>query len=299
MSDGTDQSVLAKARRAYHEQLSSVLTINNEGIPSNADSKNNASIRFAKGMAENLGTYTSGKRLAGQTLGARFEKATADFLAATFPRLDSLRPGDWMVRRIGDNSMPGFKTKKQRIEGAIYEQYEHLSDLEIIVKDNRAMQAALGNAYSIAPDVVITRAPVPDDLINRDELVVTDDGLAKYASIRSAHQPRRLLHGVVSCKWTIRTDRAQNSRSEALNLIRNRKGRTPHIAVVTAEPGPVRLASIALGTGDIDCVYHMALPELMAALEHDPDETAYEMIQMMVQGKRLKDISDLPLDLAV
>ena len=34
----------------------------------------------------------------------------------------------------------------------------------------------------------------------------------------------------------MRSDRAQYSRTEALNLIRNRKGRLPHIVVVTGEP---------------------------------------------------------------
>ena len=53
----------------------------------------------------------------------------------------------------------------------------------------------------------------------------------------------------------MRSDRAQNSRTEALNLIRNRKGNLPHIVVVTGEPMPARIASLALGTGDIDCVY--------------------------------------------
>ena len=38
------------------------------------------------------------------------------------------------------------------------------------------------------------------------------------------------------------------------SMIRNRKGHLPHIVVVTAEPMPNRLASLALGTGDIDCI---------------------------------------------
>ncbi|MBN1975836.1 MAG: restriction endonuclease, partial [Anaerolineae bacterium] len=33
----------------------------------------------------------------------------------------------------------------------------------------------------------------------------------------------------MSCKWTIRSDRGQNPRTEVLNLIRNRKGHLPHI----------------------------------------------------------------------
>ncbi len=69
--------------------------------------------------------------------------------------------------------------------------------------------------------------------------------------------------------------------------------------VVTAEPLPSRLASIALGTGDIDCVYHFALYELQAAIQALGLDDAGEMLAVMVDGKRLKDISDLPLDLAV
>ena len=97
----------------------------------------------------------------------------------------------------------------------------------------------------------------------------------------------------------MRSDRAQNSRTEALNLIRNRKGHLPHIVVVTAEPMPNRLASLALGTGDIDCVYHFALHELITAVKDIGSEDSIETLETLVKGKRLKDISDLPLDLSV
>lgn len=97
----------------------------------------------------------------------------------------------------------------------------------------------------------------------------------------------------------MRSDRAQNSRTEALGLIRNRKGRLPHIMVATGEPLPTRLASLALGTGDIDCMYHFALYELMNAINAVGTEETRELIEILVAGKRLKDISDLILDLAV
>ena len=82
-------------------------------------------------------------------------------------------------------------------------------------------------------------------------------------------------------------------------MIRNRKGRTPHIVVVTAEPTPSRLASLALGTGDVDTVYHFALPELTKAVKASGNDEAESMLGILVSGKRLRDISDLPLDLAV
>ena len=86
---------------------------------------------------------------------------------------------------------------------------------------------------------------------------------------------------------------------KALGLIRNRKGHLPHIVVVTGEPMPARIASLALGTGDIDCVYHFALSELVESVKEVGAEDSIEMLNILISGKRLKDISDLPLDLSV
>ena len=60
---------------------------------------------------------------------------------------------------------------------------------------------------------------------------------------------------------------------------------------------PSRTASFALGTGDIDCVYHFALYELIDAIKRLGAEDSIELLSMLVNGKRLKDISDLPMDL--
>ena len=88
-----------------------------------------------------------------------------------------------------------------------------------------------------------------------------------------------------------------------MNLIRNRKGQTPHIVVVTGEPLPSRIASLALGTGDIDCMYHFALYELAESVrEYGVEygrEDIIEQLDTLIEGKRLKDISDLPLDLCL
>ena len=153
--------------------------------------------------------------------------------------------------------------------------------------------------YVIQPDIVIARRPVSDDEINKSTPVVDIPSLPVYTPLRAANAPVPTLHASISCKWTIRSDRSQNARTEGLNLIRNRKGRTPHIAVITGEPTPNRIASLALGTGDIDCVYHFALPELIEAARELDEESAMETLNMMVEGRRLRDISDLPFDLAV
>ena len=125
--------------------------------------------------------------------------------------------------------------------------------------------------------------------------------IAYLTPLRERNRPPEtlILHASISCKWTIRSDRSQNTRTEALNLIRNRKGHTPHIVAVTAEPMPTRIASLALGTGDIDCVYHFALPELTETIQELGNESQREMLETLVEGRRLRDIADLPFDLAI
>ena len=186
----------------------------------------------------------------------------------------------------------------KRLNSSNLEQYEHLAYLSALTAENAQLAAALGNDYLVTPDVVIYRDLYKDEEINAVQRIV-DDSIGKMADIRKCNGGKPLLHASVSVKFTMRSDRAQNSRTEALNLIRNRKGHLPHIVVVTAEPMPNRLASLALGTGDIDCVYHFALYELMQAVKEVGSEDAIEILETLVYGKRLKDISDLPLDLSV
>jgi len=127
--------------------------------------------------------------------------------------------------------------------------------------------------------------------------MLVDSKSAQLTSLRQSNGAQAILHASISCKWTLRSDRAQNARSEGLNLVRNRKGRLPHIAVITGEPMPSRIASLAMGTGDIDCVYHFALYELRQALVDQDREDTLDLLDTMIAGKRLRDISDLPLDL--
>lgn len=278
-----------QARKDFHASLlKTTLTINEKGIPSNADSGNKNSIRIARGIADLLSAETIAERLAGQTSGNQFEGICAAFIRDTFLSLSHLRPGLWNIHQVSG---------RNRLEIAKYEQYAHLIALDRAAKADPELAAALGNDYTITPDIVIARALESDEAINQHNFLV-DDNISTRASLRSANRGSPLLHASISCKWTIRSDRAQNSRSEALNLMRNRKGHLPNIVVVTAEPTPSRLASIALGTGDIDCVYHYALYELQSTLEELSMHDASELLNIMVEGGRLKDISDLPLDLA-
>jgi len=278
-------SHLTVARRKFHATvLDSILTQSKEGVPSNADKSSKSSIEISQSIIDQLGPARTAEKLPGQTAGAGFEEVCTTFSDVCFGHMAHLRPGNFFVEKGG-----GI---------ARFEQYAHLEDLEKIAKLNHEIAIAIGSDYLIKPDIVIGRHPEPDELINAKEVLVDSD-TARHTGLRAANQQQPILHASISCKWTLRSDRAQNARSEGLNLVRNRKGRLPHIAVVTGEPMPGRVASLALGTGDIDCVYHFALYELRAALESQNRQESLETLDMMVEGKRLRDISDLALDIII
>ena len=284
------QALIVEARRRYHAELlaNGVLTIDEKGVPSNADRSSSLSISIAQGIARRLMAKEQVKAV-GQTAGAKFEQLNMEFIEATFPHLQHLRPGKWHIAKLGNrNSM---KTSS-------FVQYEHLDYLSQLTKEDARLAASMGNDYMVAPDIVVYREPEPDEVINK-KMPVVDKSVCRLSDLRQNGGGLPILHASVSAKWTMRSDRAQNSRTEALGLIRNRKGHLPHIVVVTGEPMPSRIASLALGTGDIDCVYHFALAELQEAVEETKAEDAMEMLKILISGKRLKDIGDLPLDLAV
>ena len=289
-------ALIAKERYHFHEKLfeTNTLTLTKADVASNADTSSRGSKAIAKRIVDILVEEQHHEvavidKVSGQTLGKQFEKLTMEFLRDTFPQMQSLRPGKWTILQLGNNN---------RLKTSDFAQYEHLAYLNALTEQNAQLAAALGNDYLVAPDVVIYRDLCEDEEINESRKIV-DDTVSKMADIRKRNGGKPILHASISAKYTMRSDRAQNSRTEALNLIRNRKGHLPHIVVVTAEPMPGRLASLALGTGDIDCVYHFALYELIRAVKEVGSEDSIEILNTLVQGKRLKDISDLPLDLSV
>ncbi len=281
---------LLTERRRYHRRLcQEVLAVDNKGIPNNADKSSKASRAIAQALWETVcaevGAQAPHMQRAGQTVGKRFEEVTRDYLQQAFNLLQHLRPGKWTFSVTGEIHQ--------------FAQYRHLADLKAVLQAHPALHAALGD-YLIHPDIVIARLPVEDEEINRPmPLLDSQTPIAQLTPLRAANNAAPLLHASVSCKWTMRSDRAQNVRTEALNLLRHRKGHTPHVVVVTAEPLPGRLASLTLGTGDLDCVYHVALPELEQAVMAVGDESAQELLHTMITGQRLRDIADLPLDLAI
>jgi hypothetical protein len=281
-----DRSLTALRQTFHRELCKTLLVIDHNGIASNADKSQRASVEIARSIALALGAPIGGK-LAGQTAGLSFERAVEHFIAAAVAELGSIRPGEWTVECIN--------TRADLII-ARYEQYSHLREVKRIANENPDLAVFVGNDYNVASDVVMSRKPLSDKEISASGLSI-DEISGTRSPLRERNNQLPILHASISCKWTMRSDRAQNSRFEALSLIRSRKGRVPHIVVVTGEPTPSRLASLALGTGDIDCVYHFALPELITAVSQLGQDEAENMLDLMVRGNRLRDISDLPLDL--
>jgi hypothetical protein len=254
-----------------------------EGAVSVADVDNASSISIGWEWASRLpGVFASAEPT--QDSGKLFQVAVRDFLERGFSLGSSIRPGNWH-----------WKTEYGISN---FDQYAHMNDIRAALEANKELRTIFSEQFLVKPDIVIYRSPLRGSDVGREEGVPvgTLSPLLDDAQLAHGHP---LLHASVSCKITMRSDRAQNTRTEALNLLRNRKGRAPSIVAVTAEPLPTRLSSLALGTGDVDFVYHAALPELREALSAVGNEDQLDMLNTIVQGRRLRDISDLVLDLLI
>ncbi|KKZ13826.1 MAG: hypothetical protein TQ37_03220 [Candidatus Synechococcus spongiarum 15L] len=287
-------ATLGTLRSDYHAKLGQqvIRFSTRAGItyPNFADCGSRSSTLIANGIAEALGVpRQTARQIPAQRAGALFENLTCEFIEHTLTAISHMRPGKWK-----------YLTSQTQISR--FAQYRHLKALDDLVRDDRDLSTALGRDYLVTPDIVVSRSAVSHDDINGQAMFLDHPGIATLTPFLESNCSPALpfLHASVSCKWTIRSDRSQNTRTEALNLIRNRKGRLPHIVAVTAEPLPMRIASLALGTGDLDCVYHIALDELKTVCGALPScEDQAEMLFTMIDGDRLRDISDLPFDIAV
>lgn len=265
------------------EAISQRLRPDVAGAVSVADIDNASSIAIAWEWASRLpGAFAVGKPTG--EAGKLFQFAVRDFLEIGFALGSAIRPGNWH-----------WKTEHGI---ANFDQYAHMTEIREALERDPQLRTIFSEQWLVVPDIVVYRSPIRAEDVGRQEGVpiATLSPLLDDAQLSRNHP---LLHASVSCKITMRSDRAQNTRTEALNLIRNRKGRAPAVVAVTAEPLPTRLASLALGTGDVDFVYHAALPELREALAAVGNEDQLDMLNTIVQGRRLRDISDLVMDLLI
>jgi len=291
-----NKCLFSNLRTNYHKKICANIfaekKVSTQEITYNiADISSKTSIEITNNMISKMGYSIRKKAPSSQASGSLLAQYTKEFLEEAFEHLQHIRPSKWNF------------TVSQAGKGiAAYDQYEHLFDLQRLLDEKPEFKAALGGDYLITPDIIISRYPLSDESINKNEFLVDkNDNVVGLTPLRFSNynKPKGILHASISCKWTIRSDRAQNTRTEALNLIRNRKGRTPHIVAVTFEPLLSRIASIAMGTGDVDCTYHCALHELVEASNEVENDTQIDLLNTLIKGKRLRDISDLPFDLAI
>lgn len=194
--------------------------------------------------------------------GTILEKALKSDLKAALPAKDPDRT--WSVGR--HLPVTGFA------------QFLHLSEIQAVLDEYPTLRSTFGGDYQIETDVCV--------------------GVENSADNSAAP----FLHAAISSKWTIRSDRVQNVRHEFATLVRNRRGRSPHLIAVTAEPLPTRLISIARGTGEVDNVYHLLYEQLEAAVQDLWDQLSKEQRAAwteMTQQKRLRPYSSLVDDLTL
>jgi hypothetical protein len=90
-------------------------------------------------------------------------------------------------------------------------------------ENNPSLAASLGNAYAIAPDVVVSRAPVSDEEINAHRILV-DDTVATHAALRASVQlgavaPVGYAELLEQVKVRVRTSRVQAARAVNTELV--------------------------------------------------------------------------------
>ena len=265
-ANGVADQILTDERSEYHEDLQQKLWSVSRGLPSNSDPGNRASIAIGLALAEVTGATKDFPRLDSRSAQIEFEQLTARFIVAAFSRVAELSQVDWSIEVASSGDDTGGHDYLRAIRHAA-------------VTDDR-LARILVDDYTLAPSSFIARQL-------RWESGACPS-LARPEDVRSS-----VLEGMVACKWTIPRDIGE----KAVNLLRSSKRLSVHRAIVTAEPLPSRLAAIAFGIGS-QCIYHVALHELQAVLAQGHWYDALDTLEVLINERRIGDISALPIHVA-
>ena len=244
-------------RQEYHRSLQERLWSVSGGFPSNSDPTSRISVEIGLALAEAAGATADLPRLGGPSAGVEFERRTGRFIEAALTCVNQVTQADWRIET--GSSIAEFA------------RYDHLNGVRHAAATNNQLATVLYDDHSLAPGIFVGR---------------------KLKSNHPASPGSAVLSGVVACKWMIPRDIDQR----AINLLRCPEVPGERVVLVTAEPLPGRMASIAIGTGQ-PCTYHVALKELRDILAQKRWYESHEMLDIMVDQGRLRDILDLPLDL--
>lgn len=286
----------AEAFVSKHQGMRSVahaLTLGMPGqvVPNIADAGNQRSVAVSfhllEKMCEEAGNLQAQVVPSGQASGSRLELAIerglAEFIAEHKLRFD-----------VGSKSSNG--NRRPPVSFALTDYWPYMTPPVVTEPpDVEQTYKRLGRGHLIQPDVVVwQQRDVSFARVKDGEVTITPFEI-------------RTLHACISGKATIRSDRSQSSRYEGSTVSRWRRARPPAMIVVTAEPVPSRLGSLAWGLGDLDAIYHVNLKALyhgLAAGQRDLGETKesreeYSLAETreLIEYARLRDISQLAEDL--
>lgn len=231
-------------------------------------------------------------------------------------RPEVVRVGDEMERAAGDylaGLRPDLEVERSRPVHA-FEQYRHL---RVFSDFTRSYAGPGGSVKSAREDLLKApafsgRDSIVESLLEaevraeQDHALVEsllggmpEESLLKVDITVATPAPEQRLLAALSSKWTLRTDRAQDCISQGAKLVSQRRGQMPHYAVLTMEPRPAMLRLIAYGSGTVDCVYHLALDELLVAAEKlavrrgGSDWRPKKTLDRMVAQRRLRSFDEL------
>jgi hypothetical protein len=199
-----------------------------------------------------------------------------------------------------------------------FEQFTHLSALKSLSKDDgtKAIQKSLDRIERFLSTRVSARdaaqleillgahrSLVLDQTTQRKQLVeqLGEESLLRLDVVvyRSDGAGRTPLLAGFSLKWSLRTDRAQDCRSQGAKMSALRRGQMPHFAAVTMEPRPTMLALLGRGSGDLDCAYHLDLAALTDAVEAFYADSkrrrqgSYDTFRRLVEQRRVRDYDEM------
>ncbi|MGX1807490.1 NgoMIV family type II restriction endonuclease [Nocardia sp. NPDC055321] len=259
------------------------------GHPSTSDSNDKGSITWGNALFDALSIKPGTSEV--PSVGSAMEKAAADHLATLRPDLQVLI------------SQPASKFEQYRhldvfskFRDAYKSPNERLTQIARSIEQlpkSKVLTAALEMLKESESDIAYNHSHVSQllDLMPEESMLKIDITL----STKNAED--RLLIGL-SSKWSLRTDRAQDCISQGSKLVSMRHGHMPHYAVLTMEPRPSMLKLIAYGSGSVDCVYHLALPQLRSAAESIEKNKGEPwrprvLLERMVSQRRVRSYEDL------
>lgn len=260
------------------------------GNPSTSDNNDQGSIEWGRELFGELGVVSNTPEVVG--VGTVVERHTVEHLQSLRSDLDT-------------------RSSRRALE---FEQYAHLAVFRTFAQAYRGpaepfMTAVDHHALTISDPVALrflrqaaaasdARAQKDHELVLQLVDTMPEESLLKVdITVADKSSPPRMLIGL-SSKWSLRTDRAQDCVSQGSKLVSLRRGHMPHFGVLTMEPRPAMLRLIAYGSGSVDCVYHLALPELRraAATLEARRKTRWKPradLERMVSQGRLRDYDDL------